>query len=198
MDRVTIGKRIKELRESKSMTQEELSKVLNCARNTLTSYETGERGINCEVLVLLSEYFGVSCDYLLRGIDAENLDVQKATGLSNKAIGILNDAKEHGFFSEAKELSEYFSFLRDDNPVGRFLSTLIESQCFGDVIHDYIEYETNLEKCNSLHRLNEAKCKSSLTYYDAIGTSEEQEKKKLKYSRIVLVESISKCFDIDI
>ena len=62
---MNIGEIIAELRADKGMNQEELSVILNVSRPTLANWESGNRRIDIETLVVIADYFGVSCDYLL-------------------------------------------------------------------------------------------------------------------------------------
>lgn len=59
------GEIIAELRIDKSMNQEQLATVLNVSRSTLANWEVGNRSIDIETLVIIADYFNVSCDYLL-------------------------------------------------------------------------------------------------------------------------------------
>ena len=59
------GEIIAELRADKGMNQEQLATVLNVSRSTLANWEVGNRSIDVETLVVIADYFGVSCDYLL-------------------------------------------------------------------------------------------------------------------------------------
>ena len=66
METKTIfGKRIRELRVSKSINQMELAAGLGLSQNAIGMMERGHRGTTIEKLVLLAEYFHVSADYLL-------------------------------------------------------------------------------------------------------------------------------------
>lgn len=60
-----FGERLKELREEKNMTQEELSSYLNVTRQSISGYETGSSEPVLENLVIISKIFNVSIDYLL-------------------------------------------------------------------------------------------------------------------------------------
>lgn len=84
-----IGKRICELREKKGITQLELAKELFVKRETVNQWENGSRDLKTDYTIKLAEYFDVTCDYLLRGIKAENVSVIKDTGLSDKAVDAL-------------------------------------------------------------------------------------------------------------
>lgn len=57
--------RLKELREEKGLTQEQLSSILKISRQQLSTYETGKFEPNFETLVNIANYFNVSLDYLL-------------------------------------------------------------------------------------------------------------------------------------
>ncbi len=59
--------RLKELRETKSLTQKQLAQSLGVSRATISGYETKGNQPDHEKLVLLSNYLGVSIDYLIRG-----------------------------------------------------------------------------------------------------------------------------------
>lgn len=56
---------LKELRESRNITQEELASYLKVSRPTIAGYETKNRQPDFEKLIKLSRYFNVSIDYLL-------------------------------------------------------------------------------------------------------------------------------------
>ncbi|AUM89149.1 transcriptional regulator [Clostridium botulinum] len=60
-----FGDRLKELREEKELTQEELGKLLNVSRQTVSGYEAENIEPNINNLVRLADIFNVSLDYLL-------------------------------------------------------------------------------------------------------------------------------------
>lgn len=57
--------RLKELRQQKKMTQEELGKMVNLGKASISGYENGTREPTNETLIKFSEFFDVSVDYLL-------------------------------------------------------------------------------------------------------------------------------------
>ncbi len=81
-----IGNRIRELREEKKLTQEQLAQEFHVGRETVSLWERGERDIKTDITVKMADFFGVTCDYILRGINSEYADIYKTTGLSNAAI----------------------------------------------------------------------------------------------------------------
>lgn len=65
--------RIKQLREEKNITQEELAKKLHLSSKGIVSmYENESRKPSMEVLISLSEIFNCSIDYLLCKSDIRN------------------------------------------------------------------------------------------------------------------------------
>lgn len=60
-----FGDRLKELREEKEMTQEELGKLLNVSRQTISGYEAGAIEPSISNLIKLADIFNISLDYLL-------------------------------------------------------------------------------------------------------------------------------------
>ncbi|MFD2307784.1 helix-turn-helix domain-containing protein [Enterococcus termitis] len=60
-----IGKKIKELRQSKKMTQKALADILNVTPQAVSKWERNESYPDIEMLVKLSDYFNVSTDELL-------------------------------------------------------------------------------------------------------------------------------------
>ena len=61
----TFGDRLRELRRERGMQQRELGELYNLSSSAIGSYERNLREPTLERLLQLSEYFGVSVDYLL-------------------------------------------------------------------------------------------------------------------------------------
>ncbi|WP_340013475.1 helix-turn-helix transcriptional regulator [Paenibacillus sp. FSL K6-1318] len=62
-------KRIRDLREDKDLTQQQLAKMLNITQTTYSRYETGVLDVPSVVLIKLSEFHNVSIDYILGQTD---------------------------------------------------------------------------------------------------------------------------------
>ena len=62
---MTIGEKIKFLRQQKSITQVQLAKNLNLSQQAISHYETGRAIPSIDVLKVLADYFGVTVDYFL-------------------------------------------------------------------------------------------------------------------------------------
>ena len=62
-----FGNRVRGLRMRKGITREQLAEELCISTDHLCKIENGHRGTSFETLILMSLYFGVSTDYLLKG-----------------------------------------------------------------------------------------------------------------------------------
>jgi len=60
-----LSERLKELRKKKKLTQDELAKLVNSKKTTISNYETGYSTPSNDMLTDLAKIFGVSVDYLL-------------------------------------------------------------------------------------------------------------------------------------
>ncbi|MCD9024663.1 helix-turn-helix domain-containing protein [Cohnella silvisoli] len=58
-------KKIRDLREDKDITQQQMAEHLNITQATYSRYESGELDIPTAVLIKLSRFHKVSVDYLL-------------------------------------------------------------------------------------------------------------------------------------
>ena len=57
------------IRKKKGYSQLKVAMDLNISREALSYYETGKRSPDIQMLLLLSEYFDVSIDFLIRGTE---------------------------------------------------------------------------------------------------------------------------------
>ena len=60
-----FGKRLKNLRLERNLTQAEVSEMLGFTSQTVANYECGKREPRIAELILLADYFEVSIDYLV-------------------------------------------------------------------------------------------------------------------------------------
>jgi len=61
--------RIREMREEKGITQQQISEYLICDQSLYSKYERGEREVPLEIMVKLAKLFETSLDYLVRLTD---------------------------------------------------------------------------------------------------------------------------------
>lgn len=66
MDRIALGKRLREERLHCGLTQEQVAEYINVSTTYIGLVERGERSVTLEKLILLAECFHVTIDYLLQ------------------------------------------------------------------------------------------------------------------------------------
>jgi len=60
---------LRAIREDRDIRQKDIAKILNVSQNTYSQYETGVISLTAEILIKLSDFYGVSIDYLLDRTD---------------------------------------------------------------------------------------------------------------------------------
>lgn len=90
--------RIKELREQKKLTQQQVAEALHISRQVYGFYENGKREPNIETIIRIANYFGVSTDYLL--------GIERPTPKSSLDKKIKNADKD-----TLQELEEYLDYI---------------------------------------------------------------------------------------
>ena len=60
-------KGLKEIRKKKKLSQLKVAMDLSISREVISYYENGKRSPDVDMLLLLSNYFNVSIDYLIKG-----------------------------------------------------------------------------------------------------------------------------------
>ncbi len=78
IDYKVIGKRIKELRLEKSLTQEKLAEICNLSISHISLIESGKRNASLDTLIKLGNNLGVTVDKFLKGYQKNDLIVYKA------------------------------------------------------------------------------------------------------------------------
>lgn len=66
MDRISLGKRLREERLHCGLTQEQVAEAVNVSTTYIGLIEHGERSVTLDKLVALSQCFHVSVDFLLQ------------------------------------------------------------------------------------------------------------------------------------
>ena len=95
------GKRLKELREQRGYSQDELAKLLNTSRSRIGMYEQGRRQPDFEMQETIADLFNVTIDYLF------GREEEKIKSELNK-LNVPNDemAKALDFYSRYKKIPE--------------------------------------------------------------------------------------------
>lgn len=61
--------RLRDIREDKDLTQQQLATQLHIRQNTYSQYENGQRGLPIDMLIRLAELLETSTDYILELTD---------------------------------------------------------------------------------------------------------------------------------
>ena len=69
----TTGDRIREIREARGMTQDQLAVQADISKGFLSDVENNKRNISSDNLLRIANVLGASVDYLLRGETKESL-----------------------------------------------------------------------------------------------------------------------------
>lgn len=101
---MNFNEKLIELRKSKGLSQDELGNALGVSRQTISKWELAQSYPDFQRLVLLSDYFGLSLDALVKNIDVQDVrnknlsekqlssiyeDVSSAKVTINKVVNIL-------------------------------------------------------------------------------------------------------------
>lgn len=87
---MTIGERLKELRERNRMTLEEVAKYLNIGRPTVFKYENGTvTNIPSDKIEMLARLYGVSPAYIMGWEESSKSQSSNQTRLKSEKVQIL-------------------------------------------------------------------------------------------------------------
>ena len=84
-----FNEKLTSLRKSMGLSQEELGAELKVSRQTISKWESAQSYPDFQRLVLLSDYFGLTLDELVRDVDVA--DVRAKNLSSEKLDSIYND-----------------------------------------------------------------------------------------------------------
>lgn len=88
--------RLKDLREDKDLTQEQVAKVIGTYQTHYSKYERGEREIPFHLVIKLAKFYKVSIDYIAGLTNDQSTNAPKEEKYSIKqenninAIGVIN------------------------------------------------------------------------------------------------------------
>lgn len=69
---MNVADRIQNLRKIKGISQEQLAEAIGVSRQAVSKWESEQSTPDLEKIVLMSDFFDVTTDYLLKGIEAAN------------------------------------------------------------------------------------------------------------------------------
>lgn len=85
---MNFNEKLIELRKSKGLSQDELGEKLGVSRQTISKWELAQTYPDFQRLVLLSDYFGMSLDALVKDIDVQEV---REKNLNDKQLSAIYD-----------------------------------------------------------------------------------------------------------
>ncbi|GEM_PF-1658840 len=95
----TFGERLRRLREERLENQDDIARLLNVTRATISKYETNDREPDIKFIRLLSKHFDVSVDFLFCESDTRNMP----NSISDNIKLIMGNMTEHEFVKALKK-----------------------------------------------------------------------------------------------
>lgn len=83
---MNIADRIQHLRKSKGISQEELADKIGVSRQAVSKWESEQSTPDIEKIILISNFFDVTTDYLLKGIEPSPTEVSLVKEKPNASI----------------------------------------------------------------------------------------------------------------
>ncbi|MGM9669597.1 MAG: helix-turn-helix domain-containing protein [Faecousia sp.] len=83
---MNIADRIQHLRKTKGISQEELADKLGVSRQSVSKWESEQSSPDIEKIILMSDFFEVTTDYLLKGIEPVPIETPSAKEKPNASI----------------------------------------------------------------------------------------------------------------
>lgn len=69
--------RIRDLREDRNLTQQQIAEYLNMSRTGYNQYEIGKNDIPTKILIQLADFYNTSTDYLLERTNKKEFTKEK-------------------------------------------------------------------------------------------------------------------------
>ena len=115
--KLTIGERLKDLRVERKLTLEQLAAEVGISKSALGKYESDNgKDISPYSILVLADYYGVSCDYLMGRTETKNHPntALHELHLSDASIDILRTGKfNHRLLSELICHKDFQRFMLD-------------------------------------------------------------------------------------
>lgn len=89
---ITFGERLKELRNSKKLTQKQLADIFYLNKSSISRYENNSQMPENEILQKLADFFEVSIDYLLCRTDEQTPPISNNSLSKKEKLDIEKEA----------------------------------------------------------------------------------------------------------
>ncbi|MFP3374971.1 helix-turn-helix transcriptional regulator [Bacillus sp. SIMBA_069] len=116
---MAFSAKLKELRESRGLSQEELAAKLNIPRSSITHYENSDDRLPRKSRLLeISNFFGVSVDFLLNEESVptqkkeKNIDCHLDKSLNDPELGLWFKDIKDASPEKQEELKQFWEFIK--------------------------------------------------------------------------------------
>lgn len=89
---MNMADRIQHLRKSKGISQEELADKIGVSRQAVSKWESEQSTPDLEKVIVMSDFFGITTDYILKGIEPITDKEQKSKELTGRILYISSTA----------------------------------------------------------------------------------------------------------
>lgn len=89
---MNLADRIQSLRKTKGISQEELADKVGVSRQAVSKWESEQSTPDLEKIIIMSDFFGVTTDYILKGIEPVPSEDKKSKELTGKVLFIASSA----------------------------------------------------------------------------------------------------------
>ena len=89
---MNMADRIQHLRKSKGISQEELADKIGVSRQAVSTWESDQSTPDLEKVIVMSDFFGITTDYILKGIEPITDKEQKSKELTGRILYISSTA----------------------------------------------------------------------------------------------------------
>jgi transcriptional regulator with XRE-family HTH domain len=121
-----VGQILRELRKSRQMTQQDVSKLIHTDRSNVANYEKGRRLPPINTVIVIAQFFNVSLDYLILGKKSKSNnfftdkeDETYKTLMAENTLLMDGELKMHEVVNhkdqEIQSLKKYISILESKN-----------------------------------------------------------------------------------
>ena len=188
-----MGARVERLRKERGWTQDELAPKVFMKRESLKNKELGLRPFALDEACELSKIFHVTLDYLVNGVNTKNVSVHEDMGLSDEAIGTIQEfyTREYNSMQSVNKAFASYSFLK---AIALYMDHTVEKK--GLYVSEIVRQKGSFEECmmsqeftervleqNVMNILREAKTGDrTSSYYSALEDFEPYQEQKLAES----------------
>ncbi|WAM33266.1 helix-turn-helix domain-containing protein [Caldicellulosiruptor morganii] len=127
--------RLKELREEKNISRNDLAEILGVSTQTIANYENGHREPNFDTLLKIADFFGVTVDYLIGHSDFRTRE-EEFKGKNFYEKYKLDEVIEVSLDSESKAILGNI-LVNNVEPLIRNISGILYQHTFGDEKKDF-------------------------------------------------------------